>query len=36
MEAKLSSEVLQSFDFDALEFSEMEELIYRAIGELPE
>ncbi|WP_163712764.1 RNA polymerase sigma-70 factor [Mangrovibacterium lignilyticum] len=36
MEGKLNSEVLDSFDFDALEFSEMEELIYRSISELPE
>lgn len=36
MEAKINSEVLDAFDFDALEFSEMEDLIYRAIGELPE
>jgi len=35
-EARINAEVLDSFDFDALEFSEMEDLIYRAIGELPE
>lgn len=36
IENKLNNEVLDAFDFDALEFSEMEELIYRSISELPE
>ncbi|WP_372775352.1 RNA polymerase sigma-70 factor [Mangrovibacterium sp.] len=36
LESQINNEVLESFDFDALEFSEMEELIHRSIRELPE
>ncbi|MBS2100664.1 RNA polymerase sigma-70 factor [Carboxylicivirga linearis] len=36
MESNINAEVLNSFDFDSIEFTEMEELIYRAIDELPE
>ncbi len=36
METELNKEVLDSFDFDSLELSELEELIYGSIKELPE
>ncbi len=35
-ENELDSEILESFDFNALEFSELETLIRQAIAELPE
>lgn len=34
-EDQLNREVLESFDFDSLEFSELEELIQQSINELP-
>lgn len=36
MENKLNQEVLESFDFNALEFSELEGYIHRAINDLPD
>lgn len=35
-EEELNREVLVSFDFNSLEFSELEELIHKAINDLPE
>lgn len=35
-EEELNCEVLESFDFNSLEFSELEELIQQAINDLPE
>lgn len=35
-EEELNREVLESFDFNSLEFSELEELIQKAINDLPE
>lgn len=35
-EEELNREVLESFDFNSLEFSELEELIQQAINDLPE
>ena len=35
-EGELNREILESYDFDQLEFTELENLINQAIGELPE
>nr|WP_321450956.1 RNA polymerase sigma-70 factor [uncultured Carboxylicivirga sp.] len=36
VERDINAEILDSFDFDSIEFTEMEELIYGAIDELPD
>lgn len=36
LENELNAEVLNDFDFDTLEFSELEQLIFKSIAELPD